>query len=1053
MATKRWSRTQTEHQLRLANIENKIVAIESHIHIKMGDLSEIRYMDGHQAGAEKPEYDDSNWEKFELGQTWGGRDKTCWFRLPFQVPEIPAKQKLSAIILPGKKFDFISSEGGDLREYELLVYLDGGPLQSLDVRRNKIPLWDKVRSGEKHLLAIEAFSGLENHTHVFRQAELVAVRQDVEDFYYNSKLAFEALVLLNETEPCYVALYKILNESLLKINFLLEGQDGFFDSVADANRFLKKGLKDLPQAEKMVNVICIGHSHLDIAWKWQTSHSRKKAARTAANALRQIELYPNFRFMQSQPQLYQYLQENYPDMFEKIKEKVKAGQWEATGGMWVESDCNLPGGESLVRQFLYGKRFFKKEFGTDSKVVWLPDVFGFCYSLPQIIKKSGMEYFTTTKLSWNQFTDFPFDTFWWQGLDGTKILTHMVSTPDRRGWNDYSVDLNPANIKWCWDNYRQKENNEEVLLSFGWGDGGGGPTPDMQEKSNRMFLFPNLPNHRQDFVEKFFAALDKRVKELPVWNDELYLEYHRGCYTSQAQIKRNNRKSEVLLHNAEFLSTLNFLKTGDYPQQDLNKAWELLLLNQFHDILPGSSIPEVYEDSEQEFETIRNFGKSAIENAIEQLAEIQQSGQYDFYYIFNTLGHQRTDVVELTIPEDLESFEIRNKNKSLPYQKVSNNTILVEIKDVPSYGYLVLTLHQTNSKPFFGPDLVATTNKLENDFFRIHVDEKGHFTSIYDKRQNREVIQQGKTGNVLQVFEDRPLSNDAWDIDIFYLDKKTEIDSVDNIEVLEKGPVRVCLLVERTFLKSKITQKIYIYHSIPRIDFETEINWGQHQTLLKVAFPVNVFSSKATYEIPYGSIERPTHWNTISDMAKFEVPAQKWADLSDAGYGVGLLNDCKYGYDIKDSTLRLTLLRSPIDPDPNADIGFHKFCYSLLPHGGDWREGDTAQNAYHLNVPLIAKKVKAENPTADFSFVACNQKNIFVETIKKAEGKNGIVVRLYEAYNKTTTAELLFAYPIEKVFDCNLLEKEQTPIKFNGQKILFTISPFEIKTLMVYFEK
>ena len=590
-----------------------------------------------------------------------------------------------------------------------------------------------------------------------------------------------------------------------------------------------------------------------------------------------------------------------------------------------------------------------------------------------------------------------------------------------------------------------------MLLSYGWGDGGGGPTPEMQENSDRMDVFPHLPKHRQDYVETFFADLHKRVNDVPVWNDELYLEYHRGCYTSQAHIKRNNRKSEVLLHNAEFLSTLAFLKTGDYPQQELNKAWELLLLNQFHDILPGSSIPEVYEDSEREFATIRKNGGAAIKNALAHLAEKPSSQGPKSFTVFNTLGHERKNLVEFIMPENTMLFEIHDNNgNNLPYQKSSNSSLLVETQNVPSYGCQTLTVHKTDLKPDFGPNLTATVKKLENDFFRIHLDKKGHFTSIYDKRQNREVVEQGKTANVLQAFEDRPLSNNAWDIEIYYQDKLFEIEDVAEIKVLEIGPMRAGLLIKRKFLNSTIEQKIFIYRTIPRIDFETEIDWHQHQTMLKVAFPVNVNSPKATFEIPYGSIERSTHWNTIADKAKFEVPAQKWADLSDGSYGVGLLNDCKYGYDIKDNIMRLTLLRSPIEPDPNADIGKHFFCYSLLPHAGDWREGDIVKNAYDLNYPLLVSNDKS---VSDFSFVQSDQKNVFIESIKKAEDEDGIVVRFYEVFNQQTKAELTFCYPIQNVFECNLLEKEQKPVKFNNNKIPITISPFEIKTLIVFLKK
>ena len=881
---------------------------------------------------------------------------------------------------------------------------------------------------------------------------MVAVSKLVKDFYYNLKVAFETMQTIVEQHPEFPVLFNLLERSLLMVDFLQPGEPAFYESIRKANEYIIKNLYSKKQDKtNLPSVVSCGHAHLDIAWMWQVKHSVKKAGRTFVNVLRIMELYPDFRFLQSQPQLYQYVQENYPSLFSRMKEKVKSGQWEVTGGMWAEADCNIPNGESLVRQFLYGKRYFKKELAKDAKVVWLPDGFGFCYSLPQIIQKCGMKYFMTTKLSWCQFTKYPYDTFWWQGVDGTKILVHMITTPDPRGWSDYSVDLTPEKLKGCWDNYQQQQENREVLLSFGWGDGGGGPTPEMQENAKRFDYMKSLPRFRQDQAEIFFDVLENRIKKLPIWNDELYLQLHRGCYTSQAQIKKYNRQAEILYHNVELFSAINFLKTGTYPQDELNEGWEKILLNQFHDILPGSSIPEVYQDCEKDYEQINKIGSFHLENSLNQICNSTKGAdKKKRIAIFNSLSWQRNDIIRISVNNLSDHFSLIDKNGNvIPFQFIKDNKeIIFNPDEAQSMGYNSYSVVKTSSIPSFETSLRISNNSLENQFYLIKLNENGIITSIYDKRFNREIIEHGKAGNVFQVFEDQPLTNNAWDIDIFYQDKCIELVELEEIEIVETGPVRGGLVLKRKFLQSEIKQYLYIYDQIPRIDFYTEINWQQHQTLLKVAFPVNIHSNKATYEIPYGSIERPTHWNTAWDWGRFEVPAQKWADLSESDYGVSLLNDCKYGYDIKENVMRLTLIKSAIDPDPNADIGLHSFCYSLYPHGGNWQQGRTVQAAYELNYPLIAKFT---NSHSEFSFVKANRENVIIETVKKAEDSNGIVVRIYEAFNQRGEVKLEFVYQLKNVIECNLLEEPETSIKFNGNKFRFEIKPYEIKTFIVEF--
>ncbi len=1041
----------------VGNLQKKIQTIKEYVFRVIAPIESIRVYEGELEGAEAPSFDDSTWKEFKTGDQWGGRDTITWFRMPLNIPKDIQRGKLALIIQPGKRFVFISSEGGDLREYELMLYLDGEPLQSIDVRRNMVPLWDKVRPGESHHIAIEAFSGLEDHRHRFEQADMVLIDEQTEDFYYNLKNVYETFLLLDENDSEYHRLFNVLQKTLLMVDFLQMGQDHFFASIKKANDYLKEQIySKRPDKSHQPEVVSVGHSHLDIAWQWQTKHSRRKAGRTASNVLRIMELYNDFKFLQSQGQLYQYIKERYPALFTKIKERVKAGQWEITGGMWVEPDANIPSGESLVRQFLYGKRFFKREFNVDPKVVWLPDGFGFCYTLPQIIKKSAMDYFMTTKMSWSQFEKLPYDTFQWEGLDGTRVLTHMITTPDRRGWNDYSVDLVPEYVVGCWKNYKQKDKNDSVLLSYGWGDGGGGPTPDMMENSRRFDYLPALPRHRQGTAEEFFRDLEEKAADFPVWNNELYLQFHRGCYTSQAFIKKANRESEILYHNAELFSALAFLQGAAYPQEALTRGWELILLNQFHDILPGSSIAEVYEDSAKEYEEINAIAEKSLNDAFEQIiAQPQNDKSGKSLTLFNGLSWQRNDIVQIPLPEDNADFSVvDDEDNELPLQRREDQkSALLFVGDMPSMGYRKYTLKNKNGKSFTS-SVKISQKVLENRFFKICIDERGMLTSIYDKGNKREVL--AGEGNQLQIFEDRPLRNNAWDIDIFFQDKMHILQEVEEIRIVENGPLRGGLRIKRKFLDSEIVQTIYIYEHLARIDFDTQIDWRQHETLLKVAFPVNIHASKASYEIPYGVIERTTHKNTVWDWAQFEVPAQKWADLSEGDYGVSLLNDCKYGYDIKENIMRLTLIKSAVDPDPNADIGQHRFVYSLMPHAGGGNHDEIFRRAYELNYPLIARySDMAENDAEErlFSFVETDADNVIIETVKKEEDGEGIVVRLYEIANRRSEAVLNFAYEVREAYETNLLEEERQKLTaFEDKSITFFIKPYEIKTFVVYFK-
>jgi alpha-mannosidase len=768
-----------------------------------------------------------------------------------------------------------------------------------------------------------------------------------------------------------------------------------------------------------------------------------------------MEIYPEYRFSASQPQQYAYLKEDNPAVYARVKAAVAAGTWEPLGGMWVESDCNVVSGESLVRQFLYGQRFFEKEFGKRTDVVWLPDVFGYSAAFPQIIKKAGMKYFMTIKIYWNQFNTPPYQTFDWEGIDGTTVLTHFSPI------GGYNSAMTAEEWRKDWTEYKQKHITDSVLYVYGFGDGGGGPTRHMVEAAKRAKSLPGTPEIILSTNNQFFKDLEKQVDgnpALPRWVGELYLEYHRGTYTSQAKNKLANRQSEILLQTAEQTSSLALLNgVGSYPQDELDVAWKLTLLNQFHDIIPGSSIHAVYEDSTLDYVKILATGHKSVKTALASVIERLPAKTGDVL-IYNPLSWDRSDVAEL--PTDV----------NLPGQKVTTlageEKTLVKLDSLPSLGYELVNGSQFTPLTAQDDALKASTTALENKFFTITLDKNAEIESIFDKIANREVIDNSSycKGNSLLSFEDRPLAFDAWDIDIYYADKMTPIRELDSIKVIEEGPLRASVEIRRHFgADSSVTQRISIYRDIARIDFDTMVDWEERQTLLKAAFPVTIQSARATYDIQFGNVERPTHWNTSWDYARFEVCGHKWADLSEGDYGVSLLSNCKYGWDTKGNVMRLTLLKGAVSPDADADRGRQFFAYSLFPHQGDWRAAETVQRAYEFNVPVKVHKAAGATaasgnllPTSG-SLFSLDAKNLIIETVKKAEDDDqSLIVRLYEAYGQRGRAALTVDRKFKKVMEVNLMEEKtdetrSVDLSIESGVIALNYTPYEIKTLKITF--
>ncbi|PKP61883.1 alpha-mannosidase [Candidatus Atribacteria bacterium HGW-Atribacteria-1] len=1035
--------------------------LKNYIYTDKIPIEKFKFYKGDVPRAHKTDFDDQSWGTFKKGERWGGRDVTVWFRTKIDIPaewNSDEEADLYLVIDIGQR--------QESSEIESLIYINGSPIQGLDRNHCEVYLKREWTTSRKLNIAIKSFSGLKEEDHLFGESNLVKVNRETEDFYYRTLSILETLDVLKEGSVNYESLIKFLNEAINIVDFREPGSEEFYKSIKKANSNLKRRLAEFkPEKENKPIVNVIGHSHIDVAWLWRLKHTREKCSRTFSTVIHLMSQYPEYLFLQSSPQLYEFIEEDYPEIFIKIKEKIKTSSWEVTGGMWVEADCNIPSGESLIRQFLFGTRYIKEKFGIDCKILWLPDVFGYSWALPQIIQKSGLKYFMTTKISWSQFNRPEYDTFKWRGIDGTEVLTHFITTPGIFGEPFYTYNgiLNPTTLQGIWDNYRQKDINSELLLAYGWGDGGGGPTKEMIKMAKKMQELPGIPEVKFGKAEPYFKDLEERVKDnpnTPIWDGELYLEYHRGTYTSQAKVKKNNRFSEILYHNVELFNGFAyfFIKDYQYPQKEINDGWKIILRNQFHDIIPGSSIREVYEDSAEEFAKVFESGEKILNNSLRVLAKkINLEGEK--LIVFNPLSWKRGGIISIPWEEEFTKKSFWTEDNEKLFTKIigeKDKELIIYVPEVPALGYRAFRVVEDNntdsdiSKPF-SDKLIIKKDYMENKYYYIKLNKIGQITSLYDKERQREILPKGSRANVFQAFEDRPMNFDAWDIDIYYQEKKYEVNSLMEMEIEEEGPDRGVIRFIWRFLDSIIEQRMIIYNNQRRIDFKTDIDWHQHQILLKVAFPVDVRATKATYEIQYGNVERPTHWNTSWDYARFEVVAQKWADLSGRDYGVSLINDCKYGYDIKDKTMRLTLIKSGIEPDPEADQGHHSFTYSLYPHQGDWFQGQTTKEAYELNYPLLAINLENEggNLPTKCSLINVEASSVILATIKKAEDDDSLILRFYEYGNQCDMARVNFYLEVKEIIECNLMENEIKKVDFKDNELKFEIKPYEIKTFKI----
>lgn len=953
-----------------------------------------------------------------FGGKWGGANDThAWFAFDIDVP--------SGDNIRHEVFVDSGVNGWDLSNPQFLVYVDGKIAQGLDTNHRSF-----VVGEGKHTVYLYAYAG-------YQISPLFAADFPLEIFDYNNPLTLSAtlqsvdicvetlandvfvmlntLSAINVNTKQYADILRYVNTALNMVDFVDVGLDDFGKCCKKAHTYLKNEYFGRYCKRGNTSVSCIGHTHIDVAWLWPVRQTREKAQRSFATVLALMDRYPSYKFMSSQCYLYQAVKEEAPELYERIKQRVAEGRWDVEGAMWLEADCNLISGESLVRQILYGKRFMKREFGIDSKVLWLPDVFGYSAALPQILKQSGVETFVTSKISWNDTNVLPYDMFRWKGLDGSEVFTYFLTAPaDANNPKDihtnYNAIANPVDFLRTYNRMQQKSLTNEVLMDYGYGDGGGGPTAQFIENIERMQCgAPNFPYTKFERASDFFARVRKKVydnPELPRWTGELYLEYHRGTYTSVAKNKRNNRRAEYTLQNLEKLFVLaNKLGGVEYPRKWFEEMWQMVLTNQFHDIIPGSSVTEVYNVTDREYAKLFDEAKAHYDRCMSAI-----------------LPYVSKNCVLNLCSMPLDGYV--NDGEKFVYVEGAKGNAVSPVAAKPSN------------------DSVKTSAYiLENKFFRIRFDRNYDIEEIFDKRAKRNVL---KAKAQLRSYEDYPNMYDAWELRNYYTEKQYDLEFVSATDV-DFGGKKGKRIVKRIG-ESTVTTDICLYDYVDRIDFDTTLDWQTPHLVLKTLFPLDVNAHTATCDVQFGNVARPTTCNNSWDEAKFEFCAHKYVDISEGNFGVALLNDCKYGYSVRDNVLSLTLVKCSTSPSDCVDKGVHKFTYSLYPHVGDVRHCDVYKHAAMLNNPLVLVDGTAEGGNG-VSLVSCDKDNVIVDTVKFAEDDDGVIVRLFENNNCTTNCTLTFGLDVLNAVKCDLLENGGETVAVRDNKISLNIKPFEIVSL------
>ncbi|KAJ2721122.1 Glycoside hydrolase, 38 vacuolar alpha mannosidase [Coemansia sp. Benny D115] len=1017
-------------------------------------------------GQERPTFAHAVKQKFrpaKVGQVFGPSWTTHWFRVTATVPKSFAGRPAQFMIDTNSEAMVWSAEG------EPIMGLTGGG----GVERHVDYLL--VQSATAHEaprtfyveMACNGLFGNGNYQqrpqdrdiyYRLNSADIVSPNEAAWALFRDMEVISEMASRLSQDSPRSW-------QALTAANDIVNVFDPSNPATIGEAREIAKRFFDAQGGSANHQVYAIGNCHIDTAWLWPFAETKRKAARSWATQLCLMDRYPEYRFAASQAQQFEWLLENYPSLFKRIQKRAASGQFIPIGGTWVEMDCNIPSGESLARQFLLGQRFFKQHFGEYCDVFWLPDTFGYSSQLPQIVRQAGAKYFFTQKLSWNNINKFPNTTFRWVGLDGSQVLTHMAPA------ETYGAQCRPGELIDSVKRHKDVAYSNESLFLFGNGDGGGGPLASMLERLRRMEDVDGLPKVKQAHPREFYKHVEENSRELVAWKGELYFELHRGTYTSQSNNKRWNRQSEFMLRDAEMLCTVASARSrlrGDdykYPLAEFTRLWKLVCLNQFHDVVPGSAINMVYRDSDKIyrdiFESVSNIRDMAIASIYSGNVLSSLSTNVACLAVLNTTGWMRSGLV--SIPAEMAQQLVRTDLLAPDAIQVSeaDGSAIALVTNVPGFGTKLLDAHSplphsASYKPLRVYEAPMENGfVLENEHVRVVVDQCGRITSYYDIADRRELVPEGAAGNVLELYDDVPLYWDAWDIEIYSLEKYRTLDGV-SVQIADKGPLVASLSVRVPISdESVLTQTISLTAISPRLEFDCDIDWHENRKCLKTSFTWDITSDFATYETQYGVVQRPTHRNTSWDMAKFEVCGHKFADLSEYGYGVALLNDCKYGYSTLGNTMSLSLIRAPKSPDEFCDMGRHKFRYAIYPHKGTFSESNVVQEAFQFNVPLVHLPLASTSPEALESespfFSLTGAPNVVLDTVKIAEDDpSSFILRLYEAYGGHGRVLLTSRLPAKNIHRVNILEEptgydlEWMP---HSRTTEVCLKPFEVVTL------
>ena len=959
----------------------------------------------------------------DIGDNWGNLFDCAWFRFSASIPDEYTADDLVASIDISGELCIVDQDGIPVRalttissEFDRSLGEPGKkiiPLKELDFDANTIEFW--ADAGMNDL-----FGMLQDQGKIM-EAGLAVEDKEITSLYYDIEFLIDLITHLSEFElKAEVNLEQVarfLNEFELDENTPPEKIRQLVDELFYHLRLRTKNPN--------LNITAIGHSHLDLAWLWPIRETKRKGVRTFATVLANMRNYPEYIYGASQPQLYQWIKKNEPEQYEQIKLLIEMGRIEILGALWVESDINLISGESIIRQVLYGQQFYREEFNQTVNYAWLPDTFGFTGSLPQILKHCGLNYFVTQKLSWNRTNKFPYHSFWWKGIDGTKILSHMLVE------ETYNSPALPRSVMKITSNYQQADISDQALMVYGIGDGGGGPGEEHLERLRRMSRsFKQTPVMSQR-VDQFFKEWEQDAENFPTWDGELYLERHQGTYTTNAKNKWFNRKIEILLRNVEMLQSLLYINnhaafTQLYDKKQLDSWWQEILLYQFHDILPGSSIKRVYDESLARYNLIYDALKIYQDTLLRRLytSNTPEQGNSTSIIAFNSLAWQRTEWLKI----------------DTNWYKITINGINSKQVDQPT---------NTDSAAF-----TYSQSSMMNNQISLEFGSDGSIRSICDIDQNRNVLV--APANIFRIYED---TGNAWDFPPEYNPQQPELMELKKVTTEVDGPK---LIRTQTFIyeNSELIQKIILTLDDYLIKFDTELNWNSPKKMLRTSFPVNVDTANATYDIQFGSMQRSTGNENSWEEAKIEVVGHKWVDLSTDEYGVSLLNDSKYGHKIKGRIIDINLLRSvpysgfntsaeseiTLIEDEFTDIGNHHFKYALLPHLGDHIEADTVHRAYQFNFPLKCNSIKSNDIEPNFQFLQVSG-DVILETVKVAEDIGGIIIRLYEPYGKPTQISLEFMFPLKKIVKVNAVEEIISEVKIDGRfEVDLEFTPYEIQT-------